>query len=66
MKLAKEANLQEKIKLEMGDLLGFDNTRVVHGRNTIGEGGKRWLRGCYMDGDDIDSALRMGRIPRPL
>ena len=66
MKLSKEADLQEKIKLETGDLLGFDNTRVVHGRNAIGKGGKRWLRGCYMDGDDVDSTLRMGRIPRPL
>ena len=66
MKLSGETGLQEKIKLETGDLLGFDNTRVVHGRNAIGKGGKRWLRGCYMDGDDVDSALRMGRIPRPL
>ena len=64
MKLAKEKELQEKVKLEAGDLLGFDNTRVLHGRNAIGEGGKRWLRGCYMDGDNVESALRMNKIPR--
>ena len=64
MKLAQETEHQAKIKLEAGDLLAFDNTRVLHGRNAIGKGGKRWLRGCYMDGDDVDSTLRMGRIPR--
>ncbi|MBG08088.1 MAG: hypothetical protein CME68_04975 [Halobacteriovoraceae bacterium] len=64
MRLAQKNELQEKIKLQTGDLLAFDNTRVLHGRNAIGKGGKRWLRGCYMDSDDVDSALRMGRIPR--
>ncbi|MEC8624484.1 MAG: TauD/TfdA family dioxygenase, partial [Bdellovibrionota bacterium] len=66
MKLAEDTDFQEKIKLEKGDILGFNNTRILHGRNAIGKGGKRWLRGCYMDGDDVDSTLRMGRIPRPL
>ena len=64
MRLAKVSDLQEKIKLGPGDLLAFDNTRILHGRNEVGEGGRRWLRGCYMDGDEIDSALRMGFIPQ--
>ena len=64
MELAKNSSFQEKVKLVPGDILGFDNTRILHGRREVGGRGKRWLRGCYMDGDEIDSTLRMGFIPK--
>lgn len=43
-----------------GDLVGFDNRRVLHGRDAFDDGvGERWLRGCYIDQDDLYSRLRV-------
>ena len=43
-----------------GDLMLFDNRRVLHGREAFdaAEGG-RWLRGCYLEREELESALRM-------
>jgi gamma-butyrobetaine dioxygenase len=49
---------------ESGDLVGFDNRRVLHGRDAFdGGGGRRRLRGCYIDHDDVYSRLRVIRRP---
>lgn len=50
---------------EPGDLVGFDNRRVLHGRDSFDPGaGRRMLRGCYMDHDDVLSRLRVLRRDR--
>lgn len=49
---------------EPGDLVGFDNRRVLHGREAFDPGGgRRRLRGCYIDHDDVYSRLRVLRRP---
>ena len=40
-----------------GDLVAFDNRRVLHGRSGY-RGGERQLDGCYMDRDDLHSKIR--------
>ena len=43
-----------------GDLVGFDNRRILHGRDAFEPGGgQRHLRGCYVDHDDLYSRLRV-------
>ncbi len=45
-----------------GDLVGFDNRRILHGRDAFDPGaGRRRLRGCYLDHDDLFSRLRVVR-----
>lgn len=49
-----------------GDLVGFDNRRVLHGRGAFDAGGgARHLRGCYADQDDFHSRLRVLRRTTP-
>ena len=42
-------------RLQPGDLVLFDNTRILHGR-TAGEGTCH-LQGCYLDADGLYSSL---------
>ncbi|KAK2724878.1 hypothetical protein QYM36_001373 [Artemia franciscana] len=46
-----------RLKLKPGDILIFDNRRVVHGRS--GFGGGRHVEGAYIDWDEINSRLRV-------
>ncbi|WP_051063471.1 TauD/TfdA family dioxygenase [Ilumatobacter nonamiensis] len=47
-----------------GDLVGFDNRRILHGRDAFdATAGRRRLRGCYIDHDDLYSRLRVLRRP---
>ena len=49
-----------KIKLNPGELICFDNRRVLHGRTSFNSNtGERWLRGCYMEREEIFSAIRV-------
>ena len=46
--------------LLQGELICFDNRRVLHGRTKIDSGkGERWLRGCYAEREDLISRLRI-------
>lgn len=52
-----------QIKLPEGTCVIFDNRRVLHSRNEFSDsnGGKRWLMGCYTDGDSFRSKHRIAR-----
>jgi gamma-butyrobetaine dioxygenase len=43
-------------RLQPGDLVLFDNTRILHGR-TDAEGSLGHLQGCYLDADGLYSSL---------
>lgn len=50
------------LKLEGGEMVVFDNRRVLHGREAFDPAtGKRHLRGCYVDRGEWDSRLRVLR-----
>ncbi len=42
-----------------GDVVGFDNRRILHGRDAFESGGRRHLRGMYIDQDEIRSTARV-------
>src|SRR5262249_55618218 len=44
-------------RLEPGDLVAFDNLRVLHGRAAFSGEGARRLQGCYADLDGLRSTL---------
>ena len=48
-------------KADVGDLLVFDNRTVLHGRPRfeLAPGGGRWLRGCYVEKEDLFSSYRL-------
>lgn len=45
--------------LRPGDLVGFDNRRILHGRDSFASGGFRHLRGTYIDHDEVYSSMRV-------
>ena len=47
-----------EFRLEPGQLMAFDNQRVLHGRSAY-EGGYRHLQGCYADKDSLHSRIRI-------
>jgi alpha-ketoglutarate-dependent taurine dioxygenase len=55
-RLLNEAARSVVCPLQPGDLVLFDNTRVLHGRTAFA-GGARHLQGCYVDADGLYSAL---------
>jgi gamma-butyrobetaine dioxygenase len=59
---APAARLQRK--LVPGDMVMFDNRRVLHGRSAYGgAGGRRWLQGCYAERDGLYATLSRLRGP---
>ncbi|WP_331769532.1 TauD/TfdA family dioxygenase (plasmid) [Embleya sp. NBC_00888] len=44
-------------RLEPGDCVVFDNTRVLHARTAFDGAGRRHLQGCYADLDGLASTL---------
>ncbi|KAI4156264.1 MAG: hypothetical protein LQ340_000411 [Diploschistes diacapsis] len=47
-------------KLEEGTCVVFNNRRVLHARRPFSnEGGERWLKGCYVDGDYLRDRFRV-------
>ena len=49
--------LQIQFKLNPGELMMFDNTRVMHARKAYSKGGVRHLQGAYSDLDGLYSTL---------
>lgn len=58
--LADEPAFTIRLRLKPGDLLGFDNRRILHGRTGFDPAtGDRWLRGCYVEREELWSRLRI-------
>ncbi|QPC79288.1 hypothetical protein HYE68_010040 [Fusarium pseudograminearum] len=54
-----------EMKMEPGECVLFDNTRIMHGRNKFDVGGgSRWLRGAYISREDFVS--RAMHVPEEL
>jgi gamma-butyrobetaine dioxygenase len=63
--LLRESRFQAKYRLRDGDLVVFDNQRVLHGRTPFSSGSHpRHLRGCYLSRDSLYS--RVGLLRRQL
>lgn len=58
-KLAAADRFQLRYPFEVGDLVGFDNRRILHGRDSFESGGRRHLRGIYIDHDEVRSFARV-------
>ncbi len=56
--------LMLSLRLEPGDCMVFDNTRIMHARSSFTKAGHRHLQGCYADLDGVESALAVLRRPR--
>lgn len=63
--MARDPRFQVAYPFRPGDLVGFDNRRILHGRDAFESGGGRHLRGCYADHDDLYSRLRVLRRSSP-
>ncbi|MFD2191693.1 TauD/TfdA family dioxygenase [Pistricoccus aurantiacus] len=58
--MLKEPRFAQRFTYRSGDLVIFDNRRLLHARDAFeGSTGHRWLQGCYMERDEIRSRLRM-------
>jgi len=59
-RIAESADLRLSYPFRPGDLVGFDNRRILHGREGIDVAdGTRSLHGCYLDHDEVYSRLRV-------
>jgi gamma-butyrobetaine dioxygenase len=53
-------DLAVRVSFAAGDLIAFDNRRILHGRDAYVAGdGSRWLRGCYSERDELNSRIRI-------
>lgn len=58
-KMAADERFQLRYPFEPGDVVGFDNRRILHGRDGYESGGRRHLRGIYIDHDEVRSFARV-------
>lgn len=59
MEIATEAEFETRIRLEPGQLLLFNNHRMLHGRTPLDlTVGGRHLLGCYCELDDVNAVRR--------
>ena len=56
--MADQPEFALKFRLTAGDIMCFDNRRVLHGRDAFTGSGKRHLQGVYIDRDEIMSRAR--------
>jgi gamma-butyrobetaine dioxygenase len=61
--VARDPRFQLVYPFRPGDLVAFDNRRILHGRDAFESAGSRHLRGTYADHDDFYSRLRVLRRP---
>ena len=59
-KLANDKEMQWRQILKPGQLLIFNNWRVLHGRSEFS--GKRKMSGCYINKEDFESVCRINSI----
>jgi hypothetical protein len=53
-------------RLAPGELVIFDNRRLLHGRRALTSGSRRWLKGCYAEVDGLAATLaRLDRTNQP-
>jgi len=53
-------------RLAPGEVVIFDNRRLVHGRRAMASASPRWLQGCYADMDGLAATLaRLDRAAAP-
>lgn len=58
--LLRDPRYHLNLKLNPGELIAYDNNRILHGRKSFDpSSGERHLQGCYMNMEDLDSALRL-------
>ena len=57
-RLADQPHLRLSLRLDPGQILCFDNRRILHGRQAFSGSGKRHLQGIYIDRDDVLSKAR--------
>jgi gamma-butyrobetaine dioxygenase len=58
--LLSDAQFELRFRLEPGQLMMFDNNRVLHGRTSFNPSeGHRQLQGCYIDRDSLRSLYRV-------
>ncbi len=58
--LCNEPSNQMRFRLSPGELMAFDNRRLLHGRAGFDpESGSRLLRGCYGEREELESRLRI-------
>jgi gamma-butyrobetaine dioxygenase len=58
--LLRDRRFQLRPMLEAGEMLAFDNRRVLHGRDPFDPAtGRRHIQGCYLDRDRLESRLRI-------
>jgi len=61
---SKNPDHQIRYMMEPGDMVAFENRRILHGRDAFDPGtGARRLRGCYVDRDELLSRLRVLNRP---
>ncbi|MFK7997899.1 MAG: TauD/TfdA family dioxygenase [Granulosicoccus sp.] len=60
MAMTRSSEYVVNYRLKAGEMVVFDNRRVLHGRQAFEPGtGHRHLHGCYVDRADWDSRIRM-------
>ena len=63
----RDSALECRYRLSPGELLIFDNRRVLHGRAAFDPAtGGRHLQGCYVDRDQLLSRIRVLERAAPL
>jgi len=56
----RDERFEIELKLQAGQMVVFDNRRVLHGRNKFADtSGRRHLHGCYVDRSEFKSRLRV-------
>lgn len=57
--LSLEPRFTVEFRLDPGDCIVFDNRRILHARGAFSVAGRRHLRGCYTERDELYSRLRI-------
>ena len=58
--ILRRPDMRMNLRLRPGEMVGFHNRRVLHGRRAFNPAsGRRLLRGCYVDWDEVCSRIRV-------